>query len=78
MNFLLGFTKTAAPRHHKRLQKAIEGKQDIHITYRKKNGRTAKRKVTPYDIKGHLLVGHDHKRGEIRSYIIKNMKEVKV
>lgn len=44
-------------------------KKSVQITYRKKStGRVVKRKVSPYEIRGHLLIGYDHKRKALRSY----------
>lgn len=62
-------------RHQGLLQKAMahnkinDQKKSVHITYRKKStGRVVKRKVSPYEVKGHLLVGYDHKRKALRTY----------
>lgn len=61
---------------HKHLAKAIdhnskselEQRKHVKVTYKKLNGRTVKRKVTPYAMKGNVLVGFDHKRKATRSF----------
>ena len=63
------------PKHRSLLNSAIqhnkkdEQKKSFHITYRKQStGRVVKRKVSPYEIKGGLLVAYDHKRKSVRTY----------
>ena len=75
-SFWLGFEKQANRHHDKRLAKAISERGPVHITYRKLNGRTVKRKVTPYEVKGNLLIGHDHKREAVRSYRMDRLTNV--
>ncbi|NDC22660.1 MAG: WYL domain-containing protein [Proteobacteria bacterium] len=68
----------------KRLKKAIRhnkkknvAKQSFLITYKKMNGRTIKRKVSPNDLKYGLLYGYDHKRKDLRSYRMDRMVSMK-
>jgi predicted DNA-binding transcriptional regulator YafY len=67
-------TKKMDPAHKKALNSAIRkgfnGKGgDVTIKYKKANGDIVERKVTPYTAKNtRLLLGHDHHRGELRSY----------
>lgn len=75
--FWAGFEKQANKHHRKRIDSAIARRGMVHVTYRKANGRTVKRKVSPYEVKGDLMIGHDHHRDEIRSYRLDRMKHVK-
>ena len=54
----------------------LEKRRHVHLTYQKLNGRTVKRKVTPYALKGNVLVGFDHKRKETRSYRMERVKHM--
>jgi hypothetical protein len=56
-----------------------ENKKTLHITYKKLNGRTVKRKIDPGVIKNGLIIAYDHKRKATRSFKIdriKNMKKI--
>lgn len=59
--------------HVKTLNRAIrsnaKGKEStVTLDYTKADGSKVTRKVTPYTSKNNVLVGHDHTRGEIRSF----------
>jgi len=71
-------------RHESLLQKAMkhnknnDQKKSVHITYKKKStGRVVKRMVSPYEIRGHLLIGYDHKRKALRSYHTERITHMK-
>lgn len=49
-------------------------KRHAHITYKKLNGRTVKRKVTPLEVRGGLMIAHDHKRDALRSFKLERIK----
>ena len=69
---------------HRHVERAIahnaKAKEDkrrhVQIHYQKLNGRTVKRKVTPYAMKGNIMVGFDHKRKETRSYRMERVKHM--
>ena len=72
------------PKHRSLLNSAIqhnkknEQKKSFHITYRKQStGRVVKRKVSPYEIKGGLLVAYDHKRKSVRTYRTERISHMK-
>lgn len=54
-----------------------EQKQTFHITYKKMNGRTVKRKVDPGTIRNGLMIAYDHKRKAIRSFKLDKVKDMK-
>ena len=83
-------SKSIDPTFRKLLNNAIklnQSEQDVRvkIKYKKKgNGRTVVREVTPYTASqpknskhNNLLVGFDHKRNEIRSYLTDGILNVK-
>jgi len=57
--------------------KSNEQKKSLHITYKKLNGRTVKRKIDPYVLKNNLLIGFDHKRKATRSFKLDRFKDLK-
>lgn len=77
MSFWQGFEKTAA-KHQKKIERAIAGKKDLHLTYRKANGRTVKRLVSPIKHKNGLLTSFDHKRNDYRTYRLDRLQAVKL
>lgn len=54
-----------------------EVKKTVHITYKKLNGRTVKRKIDPGSIKNGLIIAYDHKRKATRSFKIDRVKDMK-
>lgn len=71
-----GPAKPGKKAFHRHLDKAIahnakaelEARKKVRLTYKKLNGRTVKRHVTPYAMKNNVLVGFDHKRKATRSF----------
>jgi len=69
---------------HRHVERAIahnagakeDKRRHVQIHYQKLNGRTVKRKVTPYAMKGNVMVGFDHKRKETRSYRMERVKHM--
>lgn len=53
-----------------------EIKNTFHITYKKLNGRTVKRKVDPGTIRNGLMIAYDHKRKAIRSFKLDRVKDM--
>lgn len=73
----LFYSKKLDPTFVKGLNKAIKKKSDITIKYKKKDGSVVTRKVTPYTAKGrNLVVGHDHERGELRSFRVDRIERL--
>lgn len=66
----------------KHFNKAIEHNKDndkkksFKITYKKGNGRTVKRKIDPFSIRGNLVLAYDHKRDATRSFKIEGIKHM--
>ena len=71
---LMSFTKLVnrAVKHNK----ANEEKKSIHMTYKKLNGRTVKRKISPIEMKGANLLAWDHKRQAVRSFKMERVKHM--
>jgi len=69
---------------HRHVERAIahnagakeDKRRHVQIHYQKLNGRTVKRKVTPYAMRGNVMVGFDHKRKETRSYRMERVKHM--
>lgn len=61
----------------KTLDSSLKNKGNVSIKYKKKNGRTVRRTVTPQSIRNGLLVGYDHKRQAIRSYKLDGISDLK-
>ena len=77
--FLIGFLKEA---FFKRIEKVVlhnqanDNKKNVKLTYKKLNGRTVKRKITPISLRGNLVIAHDHKRDALRSFKIERIKHM--
>lgn len=72
MSFWNGFTKRANPQ----VDQAIAGKANLKITYRKANGRTVKRVITPLKHENGLIKAYDHKKKNYRSFKTDRLKGV--
>lgn len=70
-------------RHVNHVEKAVahnaenQDRKSLHIIYKKKNGRTVKRKIDPLTHKNGLVVAWDHKRKAIRSFRLERVKDMK-
>lgn len=73
MSFWSGFIKRA----NEQVDQAIAGRTNLKITYRKANGRTVKRVITPLKQENGLIKAYDHKRKNYRSFKAERLKEVK-
>lgn len=56
--------------------KANESKKSLKMTYKKMNGRTVKRKISPIEVRGNNLLAFDHKRNDIRSFKLEGIKHM--
>lgn len=54
--------------------KVNDAKQSLKMTYKKLNGRTVKRKISPIEVRGSNLLAFDHKRNDIRSFKIEGIR----
>ena len=45
-----------------------DSQKSVHITYKKMNGRTVKRRISPLEVRGGLVIAYDHKRDALRSF----------
>lgn len=54
-----------------------EQRKAVHLTYKKLNGRTVKRKIDPLVMKGNLVVAWDHKRKALRSFKVERITHMK-
>lgn len=69
--------------HIKNLNRAIKknsggGKQNYVLKYQKADGSIVNRKVTPYTAKNtKLLLAHDHHRGELRSFRVDRIQDLR-
>ncbi len=67
-NFTKHFEKAVA--HNQ----ANDKKKSFHVTYKKLNGRTVKRKIDPVSLRNNVVVAFDHKRQALRSFKIERLK----
>lgn len=72
MTFWTGFTKHA----NAQVDRAIKAQKNLKITYRKANGRTVKRVITPLKHENGLIKAYDHKRKNYRTFKTERLKEV--
>lgn len=55
-----------------------EARKSVHITYKKGNGRTVKRRIDPLEVKkDNLLMAYDHKRKALRTFRMDRVQHVK-
>ncbi len=53
-----------------------DNRKSVHITYKKMNGRTVKRRISPLEVRGNLVIAYDHKRDALRSFRHERIKDM--
>lgn len=77
------YSKKFDPGHIKNINSAIRknysgGQSNLVLKYKKADGSIVERKVTPYTAKNsNLMLGHDHHRGEIRSFRVDRIQNLR-
>lgn len=69
---------------HRHVERAIkhnetaseDKRKSLHVHYKKLNGRTVKRRISPLKMNGHTIIAYDHKRKALRSFRMERVKHM--